>query len=124
MEKSKENVLPVKKLKPINTVGTPAYRAKLKRTQRKCTIVDSYDLTELQAEESTTNPSAVVIGYEKLTMSDLGCLKSSAGWLNDRLINARQILLQKNFLTCMAYKMSLLPELFCLYSKMVHLYKF
>ena len=92
IENSKENVPPVKKLKPINTVGTPAYRAKLKRKQKKCTIVDLYDLTELNAEESTTI-SAVVIGYEKLTMSDLGFLKSSTGWLNDRLINAGQILL-------------------------------
>ena len=96
IENSKENLPPAKKLKPINTVGTPAYRAKLKRKQKKCTIVDSYDLTELNAEESTTI-SAVVIGYEKLTMSDLGFLKSSTGWLNDRLINAGQILLQKKF---------------------------
>ena len=94
---TQENVAPAKKLKLINTVGTPAYRAKLKRKSKKNTTVDSYDLTEIEAEESTSYSFAVVIGYEKLTMSDLERLKSSTGWLNGSLINAGQILLQKKF---------------------------
>ena len=81
----------------MTTVGTPAYRAKLKRIQKKCTAVDSFDLTGLDTKETVINSSAVVIGYEKLSTSDLGFLKSSTGWLNDRLINAGQILLQQKF---------------------------
>ena len=50
-------------------------------------------MTEIESEESTSNSFVVVIGYEKLTMSDLEHLKLSTGWLNDSLINAGQILL-------------------------------
>ena len=88
---------PAKKLKQVNVVGTPTFRAKLKCKLKKSTTIDSYDLTEIEGEESTNNSFAAVIGYEKLIMSDLECLKSPAGWLNDRLINARQIPLQKKF---------------------------
>jgi len=80
----------------MNTVGTPAYSAKLKHQQKKCTIVDLCDLTELEVEEPTSYSSAVVIiGYKKPTISDFGCFKSSISWLNDRLVNAGQVLLQK-----------------------------
>ena len=99
IENAKENIPSAKMAKPMNTLGTPAYRAKLRRNQKKCTIVDSYDLTGLEIEETVRriNSSTVVIGYEKLTMSDLGYLTSLTGWLNDKLINAGQIMLQEKF---------------------------
>ena len=46
---AQENVAPAK-LKLVNTVGTPAYRAKLNRKSKKNTTVDSYDLTEIEVK--------------------------------------------------------------------------
>ena len=109
IENAKENLPPAKKAKPMNTVGTAAYRAKLKRDQKKCTIVDSYDLTGLEAEETIAriNSSTVIIGYEKLTMSDLEYLTSPTGWLNDK---QGKYCRKKSFLVCTACKMFFLPK--------------
>ena len=69
---------PAKKLKKINIVATPAFR-ELKCEPKKRTTIDSYDLTEIEAEESASNSFAAVIGYKKLIMFDLELLKSPAG---------------------------------------------
>ena len=91
-----ENVPPVKKPNVINLVGTPAYRAKARRQEQSEPSEEiSCDLTaNLENATSTSDQVECVttIGYEKLTEADLDRLQQERGWLNDRLINAGQIL--------------------------------
>ena len=93
VEMKDENVPPLKRL---YSIGTPAYRAKAKRQQEQPKSVRdrSYDLTTDIENDFSTSECATTIGYEKLTR-DLDRLQQERGWLNDRLINAGQILLQK-----------------------------
>jgi len=101
------------KLKPINTLGTPSCRAKLKRQQKESAVISKIDLTDSAHDTSDTpaeSAPAIVIESQRLTHSDLERVKSPTGWLNDRLINAGQILLKKSFIMYMIYKMYLLEE--------------
>ena len=96
-----ENVPPVKKPNLVHSSGTPAYRAKARRQeeQHEPARVMSCDLTNLKDTSTAVDPCVTTIGYEKLTQADLVCLQQERGQLNDRLINAGQILLKKRFPT-------------------------
>ena len=95
-----ENIPPAKKTNLIDLFGTPAYRAKARRREQcQPTNKITCDLAATHESSSTSDQVDCVttIGYEKLTKADLDRLHQKQGWLNDRLINAGQILLKERF---------------------------
>ena len=94
-----ENVPPAKKPNLSCLFGTPAYRARARgREHCQPTNEITSDLTVTCESSSSDQVERITtIGYEKLTKADMDRLHQKRGWLNDRLINAGQILLKERF---------------------------
>ena len=101
-DSGKENVSPNKRAKksPVWTMGTPAYRARIKRESKRIAAASDPVAVDLTGDDEAASldyeDTVLRISDVRISQTDMEQLKPGQ-WLNTSLINAGQALLRERF---------------------------